>query len=101
MIYKRTLLTESLNKPRIAVCGANEGNIQSKWKCLFNCSHKYFVELHLQNKFTHMKGWVAALFHKPKLSTSIYSYLLNMDLQIYLTLWQRRKKWETDSSSRI
>ena len=30
MIYKRTLLTESLNQPRIAVCGANAGNIQSR-----------------------------------------------------------------------
>ena len=30
MIYKHTLLTESLNKPRIAVRGANEGTIQSK-----------------------------------------------------------------------
>ena len=44
------LLTESLNKPRMAVCGVNAGNVKSQWKCLFNCSHKYLVELRSQNK---------------------------------------------------
>ena len=44
MIYN-TLLIESLNKPRMAVCGVNAGNVKSQWKCLFNYSHKYLVEL--------------------------------------------------------
>ena len=26
------------------------GNVKSQWKCLFNCSHKYLVESHSQNK---------------------------------------------------
>ena len=44
------LVTESLNKPRMAVCGVDMGNVKSEWKHLFNCSHKNLVELHSQNK---------------------------------------------------
>ena len=34
----------------MAVCGGNTANVKSEWKCLFNCSHKYLVEFHSQNK---------------------------------------------------
>ena len=46
------LLTESLNKPAMAAFGVDRGNVKSGWKCLFNCSHKYLVQMHSQNKRT-------------------------------------------------
>ena len=46
------LLAESLHKPAMAVFGVDIGNVKSEWKCLFNCSHKYLVQMHSQNKRT-------------------------------------------------
>ena len=44
------LLAESLHKPAMAVFGVDTGNVKSEWKCLFNCSHKYLVQMHSQTK---------------------------------------------------
>ena len=46
------LLAESLHKPAMAVFGVDTGNVKSEWKCLFNCSHNYLVQMHSQNKRT-------------------------------------------------
>ena len=43
---------------RMAVCGVNTGNRKSEWKCLFNCSHKYLVESHSQNKCIFVSSYV-------------------------------------------
>ena len=56
------MLIESLNKPRMAVCGVNTGNVKSEWKCLFNCSQKYLVELHSQSKSIGVSSYVIVEF---------------------------------------
>ena len=41
-----------LIRETLLVYGVNTGNVKSEWKCLFNCSDKYMVETHSQNKFS-------------------------------------------------
>ena len=50
MIYKIYIAFRIIKYAKNVSLCVNTGNVKSEWKCLFNCNHKYLVELHSQNK---------------------------------------------------